>query len=234
MTSATYNSSYFAKRDMKNTDVLAFRSIAQSQRLTGLSVLDLGCGAGRSTRFIRDLDNAVVGVDRRSDMIEQAKRRDADGAYLLVSDPPRLPFADTSFDAVFASWVLMEESSGDRIIELLRECRRVVGRGGTGVFVTNTKAFYRGDWHSCHVNFEVNHGKLRSGQPVKACLLPEGVEVNDYFWSDEDYRAFFDAAGFRVVERDLPLGTDDDGLPWKDEKHTAPYSVYYLDTHVDA
>jgi len=221
-----YPSEGYALRDLQNTDLLAFRCVAENGLPRGARVLDLGCGAGRSARFLRDLGKSVVGVDRRPDMIAAARQRDCGGDYELTALSQPLPFVDGSFDAVFSSWALVEEASRREIVRVLRECHRVLRPGGQAVIVTNTPEFYMGNWLSCEV--EKNSPTPQSGQPVKATLLPERVVVSDYFWSDADYRAFFAAASFTVRTAHRPLGRPEDSLPWKDERRAAPYVIYEL------
>lgn len=215
-----YPSEGYALRNLQNTDLLAFRFVAENRLPRGARVLDLGCGAGRSTRFLRDLGKSVVGLDRRPDMIAAARQRDSRGEYQPVAPSQPLPFANESFDAVFSSWALVEEGSRKEIVRVLQECHRVLRPGGQAVIVTNTPEFYAGDWLSCEVE---KSQALQSGQRVKAMLLPERVVVSDYFWSDVDYRAFFEAAWFDVCAAHRPLGRPEDALPWKDERTTSPY-----------
>ena len=224
-----YSSEKFAQREMRNADYLAFRAVAESGLLQNMRVLDIGCGAGRCSRFLRSLGNEVHGVDCNPRMIAQAVTHDPAGNYQLVDQiKTKLPFEDQSFDGLFSSWMLLEMGDTDQILNLLRECKRVLKPGGTAVFVSNTENFYSGNWISCKNDYPENKLPLRSGQVVKALLIPEEIEVTDYFWSDEDYRSFFTTAGFEVTKRELPLGRAEDDLPWKDELHHAVYAIHYL------
>ena len=223
-----YLAEHYMRRDMQNTDLLAFRYMAESGLLRGRTILDLGCGAGRSSRFLKSLGNRVTGIDRDAAMIAEALRQDATGDYRVVPRGAAFPMADASFDAVFSSWMILEENEESEIIRILKECRRVLTPDGDAVFVTNTPEFYGSRWLSCRVDHAENTPPLKSGQLVKATLLPEGIEVSDYFWSDSDYRRFFAAAGFRVRDAHYPLGRKEDPLPWLDELTKAPYVIYHL------
>ena len=103
----------------------------------------------------------------------------------------------------------------------------MISPDGVAFVVTNTPDFYAGHWVSCDVNFPENEAPLRSGQPVRARLMPEGVIVNDTFWSDEDYRDTFAKTGLTVVGAQRPLA-DADETGWLDESRMAPYVVYEL------
>ncbi|HMP82957.1 MAG TPA: class I SAM-dependent methyltransferase [Verrucomicrobiota bacterium] len=223
-----YSSARYALRDMRNTDLLVFRFVAERGIIRGDHVLDLGCGAGRSTRFLADLGKLATGVDRRPEMVAEARRLDPAGSYEIVPRGNPLPMQDAAFDAVFSSWAILEEDAESEIIRILRECRRVVKTGGDVAIVTNTPEFYQGRWLSCRVDHPENKPPLQSGQRVRVTLMPEEVDVDDYFWSDADYRRFFAEAGLKVHGVHHPLGRSDDALPWQDELTTAPYVIYHL------
>src|SRR5262245_35689235 len=112
-------------RGIRGTDWVAFREVARWRYLANQTVLDVGCGPGRSTAFLRGLGNRVVGVDVSPAMIKHARRVDPSGSYIQVGHAGSLPFADASFDGFFSSFVLLEIGRRERVIDLLRECARV-------------------------------------------------------------------------------------------------------------
>ena len=77
----------YATLEFPGTYYLAFRDIPAlvAAHVRGTSALDFGCGASRSTRFIRDLGLRAVGVDIAAPMIARARQRDPKGDYRLVS-----------------------------------------------------------------------------------------------------------------------------------------------------
>lgn len=100
----------------------------------GRRVLEVGCGAGTDlVRFARG--GAIpTGVDLAPSSIALATKNFAlEGrrAELLVADGEALPFADRSFDLVYAHGVV-QYTTDDRA--LVRECRRVLKPGGIAVF----------------------------------------------------------------------------------------------------
>jgi SAM-dependent methyltransferase len=218
---------------MNNTDYLAFRCIEDMDILKGMHVLDLGCGSGRSTRFLWELGNTAVGIDTNETMINAAIEQDTDGTYLHVNKNESLPFGDKTFDAMFSSWMILEMGSGDDIVRLLKECNRLLKPNSIAIIITNTPEFYQGKWLSCNVDHPQNKPPLRSGQQVRVTLLPEEIELYDYFWSDADYQGFFHEAGFLLVSTHHPLGRHGDPYPWMDELRVAPYVIYVLQTVTD-
>ena len=78
----------YASLEFPNTYWLAFRDLPEIVRgcARGRRALDFGCGAGRSTRFLRGLGFEVTGVDIAGEMLERARAADAGGDYRLVPD----------------------------------------------------------------------------------------------------------------------------------------------------
>ncbi len=100
----------------------------------GERVLEVGCGAGTDLiRFARG-GASVTGVDLSSSAIALARQNFAQQgltADLREADGERLPFADASFDFVYAHGVV-QYTADDR--GLVAECRRVLKAGGEAVF----------------------------------------------------------------------------------------------------
>ena len=217
----------YAKRSIHGSDYIVFRELPDllTRRRVAGKTLDLGCGAGRSTRFLRSLGLPTIGAEPATAMLAEARRLDPAGDYRAIARG-RLPFDDAVFGFVFTSWVVLELPTLAELRAFLAESARVLRRGGTLIVVTNTPEFYAGRWVSCEVDFPENAPPLRSGQPVKVRLMPEGVELIDTFWSDDDYRAAFDAAGLKVEETLRPFGQAGDPVAWRDESRLSPYVIY--------
>jgi SAM-dependent methyltransferase len=100
----------------------------------GQSVLEVGCGAGVDlARFARG-GATVTGVDLSSSAIELARANFAQQrltADLRVADGEQLPFADSTFDFVFAHGVVQYTANPQRLVD---EVRRVLKPGGEAVF----------------------------------------------------------------------------------------------------
>ena len=100
----------------------------------GRKVLDVGCGAGTDlVRFARG-GAVVTGVDLSSSAITLATQNFAQQgltADLREADGEKLPFADNTFDLVFAHGVVQYTERDHALVD---ECRRVLRPGGTAVF----------------------------------------------------------------------------------------------------
>jgi SAM-dependent methyltransferase len=89
----------------------------------GARVLDIGSGTGATLEELRSRGLAAIGIDYSPSLASQA----ADAAPVVVGDGEALPYADRSFDAVFAECVL---SAIPDKHACLTQVRRVVTTGG--------------------------------------------------------------------------------------------------------
>jgi SAM-dependent methyltransferase len=105
-----------------NPDDLVFEAVAEAKPSR---VLDVGCGLGGTTeRFAKELGARVEAIDISPRMVELTRARGVDAK---VGDAQELPYGDSSFDCVFAGWVLYHMPDLDRAIA---ECARVLRPGG--------------------------------------------------------------------------------------------------------
>lgn len=100
----------------------------------GKQVLEVGCGAGTDLiRFARG-GAIVTGVDISSSAIELARQNFAQNglrASLREADGERLPYADDTFDLVYAHGVVQYTANA---AALVAESRRVLKPGGRAIF----------------------------------------------------------------------------------------------------
>jgi SAM-dependent methyltransferase len=109
--------------------------------LTGMRVLEIGCGAAQCSRWVAGRGAAaVVASDVSAGMLEHARRVNAtleDPALrvpLVQCDGAELPFPDAAFDVVFTAYGVVPfvaDSAG-----VMAEAARVLRPGGRFVFST--------------------------------------------------------------------------------------------------
>ena len=100
----------------------------------GKRVLEVGCGAGTDLARFAKGGAVVTGVDVAASAIELARRnfqQQGLEADLREADGEHLPFADATFDLVYAHGVVQYTADG---AALVNECRRVLQPGGEAVF----------------------------------------------------------------------------------------------------
>ena len=104
------------------TDYLVTRELpAILSKYNVSSILDLGCGAGLSTRFLKKLGYECIGVDSSDDMLTLAKQNDPTGIYKKSISPTLLPFDSESFEMAVSVFVLFEIATMDLMISLFKE-----------------------------------------------------------------------------------------------------------------
>jgi SAM-dependent methyltransferase len=100
----------------------------------GKRVLEVGCGAGTDLARFAKGGAVVTGVDVAASAIDLARRnfqQQGLEADLREADGEHLPFADDTFDLVYAHGVVQYTADG---AALVNECRRVLQPGGEAVF----------------------------------------------------------------------------------------------------
>jgi SAM-dependent methyltransferase len=100
----------------------------------GSRVLEVGCGAGTDLARFAKGGAVVTGVDVAASAIDLARRnfqQQGLEADLREADGEHQPFADDTFDLVYAHGVVQYAADG---AALVNECRRVLKPGGEAVF----------------------------------------------------------------------------------------------------
>jgi|SRR5579872_3507652 len=88
----------------------------------GSTVLDIGCGSGRITKFLTDHDLNVVGIDISRNMLKLAEERTPEAEF-LKQDMRKLDFPKKSFDGALALYSI--STFRENIIQ--RYSRRYIG-----------------------------------------------------------------------------------------------------------
>lgn len=132
-------------------------------------ILDLGCGAGRTTFGLHAMRYPhLLGVDLSPAMIREARSFAARRGLKIpfrVGDACRLPFQPGSFDACLFSFNgLMQIPRRSSRIRALREVRRVLVPGGRFVFTTHDRlreARWRPLWRKERARWKAGKQDLR-------------------------------------------------------------------------
>jgi SAM-dependent methyltransferase len=143
----------------------------QRERLfmTGMDVLDLGCGIGRMAAALAPHARSILGLDVSAGMVREAQRRcgglgNVRFAVTIGQDLASLP--DEAFDLLLAADsfpYLMQAGVADRHVA---DTRRILRRGGALVILNLS---YRGDPEADQA--EVRTWAVRHDLTVKVCDL---------------------------------------------------------------
>ncbi len=107
-------------------------------RLSGMRVLEVGCGAAQASRWVARQGAQVVACDVSRGMLAAARAlngRTGIAVPLVQADARRLPFADRTFDVAFTAFGALPFVPDPWRIH--REVARVLRGGGRWVFSTS-------------------------------------------------------------------------------------------------
>jgi SAM-dependent methyltransferase len=112
--------------------------------------LDFGCGVGRLTRALSANFDRCVGIDVSTEMVEQARKLNADRENLefVVNVAPDLADFDSgSFDLVYSSKVLQHMPGERQACAYVAEFLRLLRPGGIAIFQLWTHIPFRNRIH---------------------------------------------------------------------------------------
>lgn len=222
----------YAQLEFPGTYFLAFRDLPEiiSRHVEGTSALDFGCGTGRSTRFLKGLGFEVVGVDISANMIDQARKADPDGVYLLLPDGALAPVEGSTFDLVLAAFPFDNIPGRENRARILGGLSRLLSPKGRIVILGSTPEIYVHEWTSFSTRDFPENRSAKSGEEVRIVMkdVPDSRPVIDQYWLHEDYLDLFEQAGMDLVAEHRPLGRADEPYPWISETEVAPWVIYVL------
>jgi SAM-dependent methyltransferase len=222
----------YANLEFPGTYYLAYRDLPAIIRghVRGTRALDFGCGAGRSTRFLRDLGFDVVGVDVSEQMLERARKRDPEGDYRLVPDGDLSELAGAAFDLVLAAFTFDNVPTRDKKIAILGSLGGLLENRGRIVNLVSSPEIYVNEWASFSTKDFPENRRAENGD--KVLIVMRDVEdrrpVEDILWTDEGYRSVYEHAGLEPLELYKPLGGEDEPHAWVSETSISPWSIYVL------
>ena len=183
-------------------------------KLTSQTVLDFGCGTGRSSRLLRHWGaQQVIGLDQNPNMIAVAQTLPREGIEYRLLREENLPQVDKAFSA----FVLMEIESIEKLQQIHRTIAQTLPAGGKYVAITNNSEALPYDSEQISI-YPALDFKYNSGDIMLATIKGEKpFEFRDHYWTLEDYTRVLEATGFQLREARIPQ-------PRKNHK-TSPYLV---------
>lgn len=185
------NAAEFARQKASWLRRLSERHLGPTQHL---KILDLGCGPGNVSLFLKSSFGEVVGADVSLQLIEDA-RNSVVGVSFLHIEPGPLPFADAEFDVAFCAGVFHHLKDSE-LPGVCAEMARVVKPGGLVVIFEHNpiNPLTRKLVQDCDLDWDVD--RLLPQRQTIALLRGAGLDT-----VATDYISFF--AGFLKKLRPL-------------------------------
>ncbi len=178
--------------------------------VSGLRVLDAGCGTGYLSRKLRERGATVIGVDFSERMIDIAREKAPEMDFRVDSCSELRTIEDASLDMVVANYVLMDVVNLEGTMQAFN---RVLKPGGVVIAVFSHPCLPAG-----RATFSDGEGAVeyRWTFPYferRKCVDPPwGHFTTEFIWFHRplsDYWKAFKAAGFDVVDFEEPRLTEE-------------------------
>jgi SAM-dependent methyltransferase len=222
----------YATLEFPGTYYLAFRDLPAifAEHVRGPAALDFGCGAGRSTRFLRDLGFNPIGLDVSPAMLELARAADRSGRYVLVDDGDYRALEPQRVDLVFSAFAFDNIPRANHRAKILGGLTRLLQPDGRIVLLVTTSELYVNETASFTTRDFPENRTAKSGDEVRAVMkdVEDRRPVTDILWLHEDYLALFAASGLDLVAHHAPLGKNDEPYDWITETTIPPWAIYIL------
>ncbi len=222
----------YAKLEFPNTYYLAFRDLPaiMAEHATGTRAIDFGCGAGRSTRFLKQCGFSPIGIDISEEMIRLAKQTDPSGDYRHTADGDFSQFASGTIDLVLAAFTFDNIPTREKKLWIFQEIARLLKKSGRLIVLVSAPELYLHDWASFTCTCFPENRTAKTGEIVRTMMkdIPDKRPIDDILWPDEAYHEVTSAAGLTIIKKYRPLGNADEPYVWVNETTIAPWVIYVL------
>jgi len=222
----------YSKLEFANTYHLAFRDLPEIFRAPakGTAALDFGCGTGRSTRFLRGIGFAPVGVDISEEMISRAREADPQGDYQLIPGDDLSALPPASFSLIQSAFTFDNIPGMETKVRLFRDLRGLLAPDGILVNIVSAPEIYWNEWASFSTKDYPENRNARPGDAVKIITtdFEDRSPAVDILWPHESYLETYSRAGLELVEMRKPLAKGDEPYNWVSESRIAPWVIYAL------
>ena len=174
---------YDRTRDLQEAERVLFGKHVRA----GLEILDLGVGAGRTTRFLAPESKRYVGLDYSDAMVRRCQERFPELEFVEQDASDLSRFPDGSFDVVVFSFNGLGTLPTDTARQAcIREVARVLRGGGVFLFSLHNAKFlvFRpvlGDVSPLKAVWRLSYAAYQTSKNVRR-RLPNGA-----FWRGEGY-----------------------------------------------
>ena len=222
----------YSKLEFPNTYHLAYRDLPEiiTRHVSGTKAIDFGCGAGRSTRFLKKMGFEVIGIDISQDMISKAKEFDPEGEYIVVQDGKYNFLGRGKYDLVQSIFTFDNIQGWNNRINILKSLAELLSTTGKIICLDANSKMYTNEWASFTTKDFPKNKNAKTGDIVEIIMtdVEDRRPVEDILWTLEDYYKLFDLAGLKIEETYEPLGLDSEPFKWKSEKQIPPWYIFVI------
>ncbi len=221
----------YSKLEFARTYYLAYRDLPEifHKHIKGRAAIDFGCGAGRSTRFLRQCGFNAVGIDISEQMVAKAKQLDPGGDYRVIKDGDFSQFNPAAYDLVLSAFTFDNIAMGKKIA-LFRGLGSLLNPEGRIVNLVSAPEIYVNEWASFSTKDFPENRSARSGDVVRIITTDSADRrpVEDILCTDAAYQEIYREAGLQSVATYKPLATGAEPYEWVSETRIAPWVIYVL------
>ncbi len=222
----------YSKLEFPNSYYLAYRDIPDivSKHVKGSKAVDFGCGAGRSTRFLKKLGFDVIGIDISEDMLNKAWELDPQGDYQIVEDGEYSHLGEGSFDLVQSIFTFDNIPGWANRTQILTSLSKLLKSTGKLICLDASPELYTNEWASFTTKDFPENWNAKTGDIVRDIMndVEDKRPVEDIFWTEQDYHKLFDISSLEVEAVYKPLGRSDEPFNWIMETKIAPWIIFVL------
>lgn len=222
----------YSKLEFPGTYYLAFRDlpVILSRYVNGYKALDFGCGAGRSTRFLRKFGFETKGVDISPGMLKKANEIEPGGDYQLIKNGELTHIQSDNYNLILSAFTFDNIPTFDLKLSLFNEFRRVLKSGGIVINLVSSPELYQNEWASFSTKDFPGNFIARCGDKVYTIMLDveDQRPVEDVFWPDEQYKKVYQCSELELLETFRPIGYESEPFKWINETRIAPWVIYVL------
>lgn len=222
----------YAALEFPGTYHLAFRDLPEllGQPFRRARALDFGCGAGRSTRFLRDRGFPCEGVDSSEAMLAQARLRDPEGIYLRAPEGDLSLLADQRYDRILSAFTF-DNVSPRMKPPLFHHLARLLKPGGRLLNLVSSEELYRMEWASFSTSAFPGNRAPAAGDLVYTVMkdIGDARPIADIYCPEQDYLELYRDAGLKRIQAHRPLGLPEEPFAWVNEREVAPWRIDVLE-----
>ncbi len=222
----------YAQLEFPNTYYLAYRDLPEliCKHISGRRAVDFGCGAGRSTRFLRKLGFETIGIDIAPNMLQKARAIDPEGNYRQVANGDYDALGVGEFDLVQSIFTFDNIAGWETRTSILSGLSRLLKPNGKLVLLDSTEELYVNEWASFTSDPFPENWHAKTGDVVRDIVLDmdDRTPIEDIFWTMSDYEELFHRADLHLEATYKPLGREDEPYQWVNETRIAPWVIFVL------